>query len=56
MPRALAQQFADAEYTEEFLAIEREHEAMDLKIDARTAGTLWDGGECDYCMAVEAVM
>ena len=56
MPRALAQQFADGSYTEEMLAIEREHEATGLEIDAGTAVTLWDGGACDYGTVVEALM
>jgi hypothetical protein len=56
MPRALAQQFADGSYTEEMLAIERQHDEMDFKIEADTAATLWDGGVCDYDMAVEGLM
>jgi len=55
-PRALAQQFADVEYTEEMLAIEREHAALGLMIDAGTAVTLWDGRNCDYDLAVEGLL
>jgi hypothetical protein len=56
MARALAQQFVDAEDTGETTAIERKHEALGLKIDADTAQTLWQGEECDYDLAVEALM
>ena len=56
MARALAQQFVDAEDTGETIAIERKHEALGLKIDADTAQTLWQGEECDYDLAVEALL
>jgi len=55
MPRALMQQFADAQDTGEDPAIERQHEVLGLAIDANTAGTLWDGEGCDYCLAVEGL-
>ena len=55
-PRALAQQFEDAIDTGELTTIERQHEALGLAIDAGTAVPLWQGEECDYCMAVEALM
>jgi hypothetical protein len=56
MARALAQQFVDAEDTGEITAIERQHEALGPAIDAGTALTLWQGEECDYDLAVEALL
>ena len=56
IPRALPQQFEDAEDTGLMPVIERQHAASGLAIDARTAQSLWEGEPCDYGMAVEALM
>ena len=56
MPGALAQQFVDAEDTEDTPAIERQHAALGLMIDADTALTLWQGEACDYSLAVAALL
>jgi len=55
-PRALPQQFNDAVDACETTAIERQHVASGLAINAGTTVTLWQGEECDYYMAVEALM
>ena len=55
-PRALLQQFKSATDAGETLAIQSQNNALGLQIDTHTAVTLWDGGECDYCTAVEALM
>ena len=54
MPRALPQQFLDAEDTGQTPAIEMQQAS--LGIDADTAQSLWQGEPCDYGMAVEAMM
>ena len=56
MPRALARQFEDAEDTGRTPAIECQHAAAGVNIDANTARSLWQGEPCDYDMAVEGLM
>ncbi|MFQ5661004.1 MAG: DUF222 domain-containing protein [Gammaproteobacteria bacterium] len=56
MSRALPQQFEDGEDTRATPAIVRQHEALGLAIDSGTAVSLWQGEECDYALAVEALM
>ena len=55
-PRALLQQFENATDKGETLAIQSQNKALGLQIDARTAVTLWEGEDCDYCLAVGALM
>lgn len=56
LPRALPLQFENAEDAWETTAIERKHETLGLAINANTAQTLWQGEECDYDLAVEALI
>jgi hypothetical protein len=57
MLRALPQQFPDVrDPLEEELSIEREHNGIELKVDADTAVTLWQGERMDYSLVVGVMM
>jgi hypothetical protein len=56
LPRALETQFPSAEAQIDALVIEAEHEALGLRIDARTAVTRWLGESMDYQFAVSTLM
>jgi hypothetical protein len=56
LPRALAPQFVDPGDQSGHLAIEAEDDALGLRIDARTAVTLWLGESMDYQFAVGTLM
>ena len=56
LPRALETQFADVGDQSGQLVIEAEDDALGLRIDERTAVTLWLGESMDYQFAVGTLM